>query len=56
MRGVFFGGLKLGGREMFEVVLRNEKKRYKVPCCCFLVDGCYFLVASRWVLLFCGGL
>ena len=48
LRGFFLGGLKLGGGGGdLELVLRNEGKFwYKVPCCCFLVDGCYFLVAS----------
>ena len=44
--GVFFGRDKIRGGGL-ELVLRNEGKFwYKVPCCCFLVDGCcYFLVA-----------
>ena len=54
---VFFGRAKIGGGGGLELVLRNEGKFwYKVPCCCFLVDGCYFLVASGWLLLFPGGL
>ena len=42
----FFGRVKIGGGDL-ELVLRNEGKIwYKIPCCCFLVDGCYFFVAS----------
>ena len=53
LRGFFLGGLKLGGGDL-ELVLRNEGKIwYKVPCCCFIVDGCcYFLIASGWLLSF----
>ena len=47
-----------GGGGYLERVLRNEGNFwYKVPCCCFLVDGyCYFLVASGWLLIFLDGL
>ena len=43
---VFFGRAIITGGNL-ELALRNEGKFwYKVPCCCFLVDGCcYFLVA-----------
>ena len=54
LREVFFGRGKIGGGGDLKVVLGNEGKFwYKVPCCCFLVDGCcYFLAASGWLLIF----
>ena len=57
MKRVFLRRLRLKMGEILELVLRNEGKFwYRVPCCCFLVDGCYFHVASGWVLLFPSGL
>ena len=45
LRGVFFWGEDLWGRIWYYSLEMKGKFWYKVPCCCFLVDGCcYFLV------------
>ena len=48
---------ELGGKYLEQVLRKEGKFWYKVPCCCFLVDGyCYFLVASGWLMIFPFGL
>ena len=56
LRGFFRGGQNGGGD--LELLLRNEGNFwFKAPCCCFLGDGCcYLLVVSGWLLLFPDGL